>query len=54
MQAAVRAFSKADEAIVMLSFAYPGKNLFDSTGVLQCRESNHQQSLSTGLLKKWS
>ena len=25
MQAAVRAFSKADEAIAMLSFAYPGE-----------------------------
>jgi hypothetical protein len=27
MQAAVRAFSKADEAIIMLSFAYPGETL---------------------------
>jgi len=32
MQVAVRAFSKADEAIAVLSFAYPGKTLSDSTG----------------------
>jgi hypothetical protein len=32
MQATVRAFSKADEAIVMLSFAYPGQTLSDSLG----------------------
>jgi hypothetical protein len=31
IQAAVRAFSKADEAIAMLSFAYPGETLGDST-----------------------
>jgi hypothetical protein len=28
----VRAFSKADEAIVMLSFAYPEETLSDSIG----------------------
>ena len=32
MQVAVRAFSKADEAIAVLSFAYPGETLSDSTG----------------------
>ena len=32
IQVAVRAFSKADEAIAVLSFAYPGKTLGDSTG----------------------
>jgi hypothetical protein len=32
MQVAVRAFSKADEAIAVLSFAYPGETLGDSTG----------------------
>ena len=32
MQVAVRACSKADEAIAVLSFAYPGKTLSDSTG----------------------
>ncbi|SHN86381.1 hypothetical protein SAMN05444170_6664 [Bradyrhizobium erythrophlei] len=31
-QVAVRAFSKADEAIAVLSFAYPGETLSDSTG----------------------
>lgn len=31
MQVAVKAFSKADEGIVMLSFAYPAKRLRDST-----------------------
>ncbi len=35
MQATVRAFSKADEAIVMLSFAYPGETLGDSIGDTQ-------------------
>ena len=32
MQVAVRAFSKADEAIAVLSFAYPGEKLGDSIG----------------------
>ena len=32
MHATVRAFSKADEAITMLSFAYPGETLSDSIG----------------------
>ena len=35
MQVAVRACSKADEAIAVLSFAYPGKTLGDSTGAPQ-------------------
>lgn len=35
MQAAVRAFSKADEAIAMLSFAYPEETLGDSLGEMQ-------------------
>jgi hypothetical protein len=43
MLAAARAFSKADETIIMLSFAYPAKTLFDSVAVAQRRESNHQQ-----------
>jgi len=34
-QAAVRAFSKADEAIAMLSFAYPEETLSDSIGARQ-------------------
>jgi hypothetical protein len=50
MLAAVRAFSKADEAIIMLSFAYPERNLFDSTVVAQRRESNHQQ-FANGLVQ---
>jgi hypothetical protein len=37
MQATVRAFSKADEAIAMLSFAYPEQMLIDSiSGVQLC------------------
>jgi hypothetical protein len=32
MHVAVRAFSKADEAIAMLSFAYPAETLGDSRG----------------------
>src|ERR1700761_6018514 len=43
MLAAVRAFSKADETIVMLSFAYPARTLFDSVVVAQRHDSNHQQ-----------
>jgi len=37
MQATVRAFSKADEAIAMLSFAYPVQTLNDSISGLQLR-----------------
>jgi hypothetical protein len=43
MQAAVRAFSKADEAILMLSFAYPDRTLCDSIGVVQCCEDRCTQ-----------
>ena len=32
---AARAFSKADEGMVLLSFAYPGETLSDSNGYLQ-------------------
>jgi hypothetical protein len=35
MQVAVRAFSKADEGMVLLSFAYPAETLNDSTKKLQ-------------------
>jgi len=43
MQVAVKAFSKADEAIAMLSFAYPDETLCDSVGVPQDRESRSKQ-----------
>lgn len=42
-QVAVKAFSKADEAIAMLSFAYPDETLCDSVGVPQDRESRSKQ-----------
>jgi hypothetical protein len=43
MQVAVNAFSKADEAIDVLSFAYPDETLCDSVGVSQDRESRSKQ-----------
>jgi hypothetical protein len=43
MQVAVKAFSKADEAIAVLSFAYPDKTLCDSVGVSQDQESRSKQ-----------
>src|SRR3569832_554331 len=35
MHVAVRAFSKADDCMVLLSFAYPGETLSDSNGYVQ-------------------
>ena len=43
MQVAVKAFSKADEAIAMLSFAYPDKILRDSVRASQRRQRQSQQ-----------
>lgn len=43
MQVAVKAFSKADEAIAVLSFAYPDEKLCDSVGGSQDRESGCKQ-----------
>ena len=43
MQVAVRAFSKADEAITMLSFAYPEQTLGDSIAMPQRGKGRYQQ-----------
>ncbi|WP_298261451.1 hypothetical protein [Bradyrhizobium sp.] len=43
MQVAVRAFSKADEAIAMLSFAYPTETLGDSAAIPQLGNGRYQQ-----------
>ncbi|MGA8902807.1 MAG: hypothetical protein WB528_25465 [Bradyrhizobium sp.] len=43
MVVAVKAFSKADEAIALLSFAYPGEILCDSVVAPQHRERGSQQ-----------
>ena len=47
IQATVRAFSKADEAIVMLSFAYPGETLGDSIGDMQRGRRSSPQAEQT-------
>jgi hypothetical protein len=44
MQVAVRAFSKADEAIAMLSFAYPEETLGDSVAIPQLGKDRYQQA----------
>ena len=44
MQVAVRAFSKADEAIAMLSFAYPKETLGDSAAIPQRHKGRYQQA----------
>jgi hypothetical protein len=43
MLVAVKAFSKADEAIAMLSFAYPDEILCDSVEAPQHREGRSKQ-----------
>jgi hypothetical protein len=44
MQVAVSAFSKADEAITMLSFAYPEETLGDSAAIRQLGKGRYQQA----------
>ena len=44
MQVAVSAFSKADEAIAMLSFAYPMETLGDSAAIPQLGKGRYQQA----------
>jgi hypothetical protein len=43
MQVAVRAFSKADELIAMLSFAYPAEKLSDSIADPQRCKGRYEQ-----------
>lgn len=54
MHAAVRAFSKADEAIIVLSFAYPDEMLCDSVGAEQGCESRCTQPAHVDLLSSRS
>ena len=51
MQVAVSAFSKADEAIVMLSFAYPEQTLGDSAANPQLGKAGYQQPTRSRIRK---